>query len=152
LQRKIDWSEELSDASGVRRSRWLDRGQAVAVAAVAANVGLLARYWRGSPFEFVGAALPRAGRIGEDHALIETRGQLVVLGHLRAMVPRQVCLGVDVVHGQPMLRPDRAGQIHPQPPGLLRRQGGEMPLSDVRVGAADPVEAIEPGVARARRY
>jgi hypothetical protein len=71
---------------------------------------------------------------------------------LRAMVPHQVCLGVDVVHGQPMLRPDRAGQIHPQPPGLLRRQGGEMPLSDVRVGAADPVEAIEPGGARARRY
>ena len=31
------------------------------------------------------------------------------------------CLGDDVVHGQPVLRPDRAGQIHPQPPGLLRR-------------------------------
>ena len=40
----------VTNASGVRSSRWLDRGQAVAVAAVAAKVGLLARYWRGSPF------------------------------------------------------------------------------------------------------
>ena len=34
----------------------------------------------------------------------------------------------DVVDRELVLRADRAGQVHPQPPGLLRRQGGEMPL------------------------
>jgi hypothetical protein len=76
-------------------------------------------------------------------------GRKVALQCDRSGSTRVVCLGDDVVHGQPVLRPDRAGQIHPQPPGLLGRQGGETPLSDVRVGAAHPVEAIEPGVARA---
>ncbi len=79
----------VSDASGVRRSRWLDHGQALAVATAAAEAGLLGRYWRGSPLECVGAALPRAhpGRRRPTPWL--NKGQPAVLGRLTAMAPRQ---------------------------------------------------------------
>ncbi len=73
----------MSAASGVRSSRWLDRGEVAAVAAAAARVGPLGEVLARSPIRFVGAALPGAGRVGEAHALAEKGGQLVVLGRLR---------------------------------------------------------------------
>jgi len=62
------------------------------------------KYWRSRHSVFVASALPRAARIGEEDALGEAGGDVMMVGHLRALVPRQgepgVCgqCGDDLLH------------------------------------------------------